>query len=217
MREQRPAPVNEPTADAKAKGKKTETPNAGETTAGDHVGVADWFVAAFTLALVVVAVLQWRTLKQQAKYMKSVLRPKLNVRNVEIDVDSLLGGEPMSAAGMLQIYNSGGTNARVSGATCKLFAIDKLPMKAPFESPIPFSREMELAPGTYETRSFSFDATDFRQFKGISHETIGLYVMGELIYSDDLGFRRTARFCRLFDWEKKRFFPVIDPDYETTD
>jgi hypothetical protein len=143
-------------------------------------------------------------------------RPRLIVRNVELDeMGSLLEGEPVDVAGTLQIYNGGGSKARVAVIACKLFAFDKLPTKVPFESSDFQSLDIELAPGIYETRSFGFGASGYKTFAGIVGKTTGLYLMGEMVYSDDSGLRRTKRFCRLFDWEKERFLPVTDSDYET--
>jgi hypothetical protein len=145
-------------------------------------------------------------------------RPRLIVRNVEIDPSTLLGGKPEDFAGTLQVYNSGGSKAHVSAISCRLFCFDKLPMKAPFDPPVQ-SGNIELPPGFYGTRSFAsgFDANDFRTFRTIREKRTGLYMMGELVYSDDLGLLRTKRFCRKFDWEQERFLPVTDPDYETNE
>jgi hypothetical protein len=63
--------------------------------------------------------------------MRYTLRPKLTIRNVAIDsLSSLLSGEPLNAAGSLEIYNGGASEARVSSIACRLFAFHKLPMIA---------------------------------------------------------------------------------------
>jgi len=77
--------------------------------------------------------------------------------------------------------------------------------------------EIKLGPGVCKTQPFPSDATDFIQFRGIRQETLGLYVMGELAYEDDLKVKRTARFCRRYDYRVKRFLTVADPDYEATE
>lgn len=146
-----------------------------------------------------------------------VKRPKVTIRNVEIEgLGTLLSGQSVGTAGTLQFYNSGGSEAHVLGVTCRLFPFDKLPMKAPFESPAP-SSDIKLPPGCYGTRSFPFEAVDFSTFTAIQQKTMRLYIMGELVYRDSLGLQRTTRFCRLFNAKKKRFFPIADPDYENAD
>ena len=211
-----------------------------ETKTKDENGQSDpkpdWWMISLTAGLVLVGAGQVWVLIRQTDILNHGLvetrhateltrqslilaqRPRLIVRNVEIDVGSLLQGEPVDFAGTLQLYNSGGSSARVSGVACKLYCFDKLPMKAPFDPPIQPSN-IELPPGFYGTRSFpsDFGANDFKTFKGIVEKTTGLYILGELRYSDDLGLPRTKRFCRLFDYEKERFFPIDDPDYETAD
>jgi len=155
-------------------------------------------------------------LSQQAKYMQSALRPRLSIRNVEIEsVESLLLGESEETVGTFQIYSSGGSNAHVWRVTCRLFAFAKLPMKVMYEPQDQLSCDIKLPPGVYGTQCFRFLPVDFARFKAIRQKAIGLYILGELFYSDDLGINRTTRFCRLFDWEKERFLPAADPDYES--
>jgi hypothetical protein len=162
-------------------------------------------------------------------------RPKLIVRNVVINPIEVIKGQPeydsilitnFPVFGQFYIVNVGGTDATVtevySEVTWQYFA---LPMKRPYEGKVGniLSKPAILRSG--QSMPWRFDSApvldinpyrikqpeDWKEVK----ERRRLYVLGFVVYADDLGFERRTAFCRYLNPATQRFTAVEeDPDYE---
>jgi len=169
--------------------------------------------------------------KAQAELSQKTLvltqRPKLIVQDVVVKTPGnpleqrILFQRGYSVQGEFNVVNVGGSRAIITASTCCVFWDSApLPMHLPYATQNPNNRVTgELQPGTSLTGGFMSDkpmdehATEILQAS--MHWTI--YVMGRIEYKDDLGFIRRTAFCRKYDANGRRFFPVDDPDYEHAD
>ena len=124
-----------------------------------------------------------------------------------------------SGSGTLQFYNAGGSTATIVGIVSGLHIFDKLPMVSPYQTAhSDKSLSIKLRAGVYGTKSFSVEPdASFTLYRQTRERRTGVYVMGSVIYRDDIGIQRETRFCRKYDWDAERFLPVNDVDYENSD
>jgi hypothetical protein len=157
-------------------------------------------------------------------------RPKLIIRNVAMDQEDRIfrweslpgGGNPAAATGTLRIVNVGSSTAFVVSIACDVLLLEALPMKWP----LPFDPVSDAVPiiavpaGKYGTQPFPVGGrapiTSDELFK-LSQGLLGLYVIGEIVYRDDLGNIRTTSFCREWRRGNPRFVAVENADYEHAD
>ena len=130
-----------------------------------------------------------------------------------ISVDSMLIGQ-------FYIVNVGGTQATVKEVFCTFYFDDKpiLPAKRPYEGESGVKCECIFAAG--QSNPYPFGRTvplDKDTVDGLREKTRFMHILGWIDYIDDLGIRRTTRFCRFYDTALERFILVDDPDYESAD
>ncbi|MGA2136897.1 MAG: hypothetical protein ABSH50_31795 [Bryobacteraceae bacterium] len=137
----------------------------------------------------------------------------------------------------LQVVNIGSSMATVTNSYRRIYvggAPQGLPMEPPYEVP-PGSAflesQLELKPGQATAGNFCGAGPSLQQIqhhyagkrKGGQSlsipetDQIGLYVLGFVDYTDELGLSRRTAFCRWYVEATDRFVPVNDPDYEFTD
>jgi hypothetical protein len=150
-------------------------------------------------------------------------RPKIIVRDVSTTADPL-DAPSHGIDGTIQILNSGNTPAHLLFITCDPYLAAKLPMGIPYNmkmgkrDPVPV-----LPPGIYTIETFSWqppsgdDPFGYQRYAGIRNGNWNIYVMGQIVYADDLGNQRATRFCRVYDRARGRFFPAQDAEYEGAD
>lgn len=169
--------------------------------------------------------------KGQAELSQKTLvltqRPKLIVRNIVVKTpgDPLRQTAPFqpgySVEGEFEVVNIGGTPATITASGCSVFWDDApLPMHRPYARNSPTNPVSgNLQPGTSVSGRFMSDTPMDQQATAILQASMhwAIYVMGWIEYKDDLGFIRRTAFCRRYDANRRRFFPVDDPDYEHAD
>ena len=170
--------------------------------------------------------------KAQAELSQKTLvltqRPRLIVRNVVVkplgltpEWNTPIFQRGYSVEGEFQVVNVGGSRATISASTCCVFWDGApLPMHLPYATQNPNNPITgELQPGMSLTGAFISDKPMDQHAIEILQASMhwALYVMGWVEYKDDLGFIRRIAFCRKYDAERRRFFPVDDPDYEHAD
>jgi len=188
----------------------------------------------------ILAALQWAAINRQAKISNKTLqmqfRPRIKVRNVvtqlipvikdEPEYDAiLLGNSPI--AGHFCIVNVGGTDATVTEVHAEVtWQYFELPMSRPYDekTPHPLSNPVTLKSGQSITWPFeSAIALDINPYRitrpdawkdNQTRPPRRLYVLGVIVYVDDLGLERRTAFCRCLDPTIKRFVVVRDADYE---
>ena len=207
----------------------------------DHLNEISTVITALaTVAIGIFTFTLYEATTQQARITNDTLklardefvaswRPKLRVRNI-IASDFLTGlNEPQiftsghSLQYQFYVSNIGGTAARITEAFAMTFQRPSgLPMARPYEGksgnlPVPSET---LYPG--QSIPFSFTNWEIMDdsAKTIGSQVIGhqrLFVMGWIVYQDDIGIARRTAFCREFmqgPWDDGRFCAVSDPDYE---
>jgi hypothetical protein len=168
--------------------------------------------------------------------MIAQLRPKMVVRNIVIDgIQNLADSPPFPfdqfVRGHFSIINIGGTTANVNEICYQLFVGKELPMQRPYEERIkanswPSERPVikrvqtdKIGPGEAEQIIISIPPMELESSEAwhLAKRDITIYFMGFIRYRDELGLKRRTDFCRRFDWDRMRFYPVADPDYEQPD
>ena len=184
---------------------------------------SNWF-------LVVIAGLTGVAICVQAREMRRVTvltqRPVLRVRNIAISIPEVRKSSEPQWQVSFDIANAGGTPAEVVVSHCIGGRFAKLPMRRPFETATPNSPievGTKIRPGESVSGISSVDASEFQtsvyMAKDPDHykSPAPYYLMGVVRYKDKLNIFREVVFCRKFDYDKDRFFPVDDPDYEYAD
>ena len=151
-------------------------------------------------------------------------RPRLRVRNVVVKPVSVTGFKPtvfhpgQFVSGQCYIANSGGSAAHITEAHCDVFITSNpLPMERPYEGQDGNSAiKLTIEAGTSVPLPFqSTSQISSRESEDIlSGGNYRIYVMGWVEYSDDMNIMRRTAFCRKYDFIRRRFYPVDDPDYE---
>lgn len=123
--------------------------------------------------------------------------------------------------GQFYIRNVGGSTAHVEEIHCEVWAVEaqgRLPMKCPYEGIVGKQGRWRLSPG--QSMTWLFGSTEPLSPNGAVARATGtspVYVLGQIIYRDDLGIPRSFGFCRKYDGRTERFVPIGDPDYEYAD
>jgi murein DD-endopeptidase MepM/ murein hydrolase activator NlpD len=145
-------------------------------------------------------------------------RPKLDISTVIIKEPRFANGQLVR--GEFSVRNIGGTPATITdgGYWVEWFGHRMLPMQRPYEGKkgnIPTGKK--LSPGEPCTIDFESEKKLAASGPEILRGEHFLYVMGWIEYVDDLKIKRRVNFCRRYDNTEGRFFPVHDPDYESTE
>lgn len=195
----------------------------------------------FSVVLTGSTVLLWVATNKQARITNDALklsrdefvstwRPKLRVRNIVVSrtpkdrelQETFMPGKALECR--FYISNVGGTPTRITEAFGMAFQSQvDLPMARPYEGKggnlvIPAKA---IRPGQSVPMQFVSDWAMDESSRTIGARTIGhqrLFVMGWIVYVDDIGIERRTAFCREFkrktDWDGGRFNIVKNPDYE---
>ena len=156
-------------------------------------------------------------------------RPKLIVRNVAMDSEEGIfkwrtgstGGNPVPLNGTLCVVNVGNSAAHVTAWQCQVLIAAQLPTRSPLplltaQLPNPIT----LPSGVYGTIPFSnsprADITSDELF-ALWKQEVSLYVLGEVVYEDDVKNIRTTWFCRRGLYGSAKLVPEQDSDYERAD
>lgn len=188
---------------------------------------AGLFVAtvALVLATGVLGYFGWRQARDMKTSIISVHRPRLRVRNFAVNTDRsslgphLIFDQRHPVQGQIYIANIGGSKATLIEASCHVFANQMgLPMVRPYEGrepspvdimtvPIPAGSSIFL---TFSDNVFATQEEADRAREG--HHPV--YILGFLVYKDDLDVARRTAFCRRYDSVNRRFVIVENTDYE---
>jgi hypothetical protein len=151
-------------------------------------------------------------------------RPKLVVRSVVVPgVEKLTRRTPKSEpsddlSGQFCVTNVGAGRAILVESRGTIWVNVGLPMERP---DLPYRRDLSdrapLESGTSLTIAFAYPPLRAELVDAIVNRKINMYLVGVLTYRDVLGTTRETYFCRLFDYDRLRFFSVNDPDYERAD
>lgn len=198
-------------------------------------GPADWILAVVGVGTMVAALKTLKAIERQVTAnldsvkvaQDSIVlthRPKLVVRNVIVPgLPTLNRTTPLhdlepDLTGQFWVTNAGATRAHLEQATAVPWVSTGLPMERP---DLAYARDLgdrpPIEPGTSTTIAFEYPALRPEQAAAIMNRKTKVFLVGSITYRDDVGIRRTTYFCRLFDYDVARFFPVDDPDYEHTD
>ena len=195
----------------------------------------------FSVVLTGSTVLLWVATNKQARITNDALklsrdefvstwRPKLRVRNIVVSrtpkdrelQEIFMPGKALECR--FYISNVGGTPTRITEAFGMAFQSQvDLPMARPYEGKGGnlFIPAKAIRPGQSVPMQFVSDWAMDESSRTIGARTIGhqrLFVMGWIVYVDDIGIERRTAFCREFkrktDWDGGRFNIVKNPDYE---
>jgi hypothetical protein len=161
-------------------------------------------------------------------------RPRITVRFVRLDNEDVVlrwrstpgggGKDSVEISGKLRVVNVGGSAAHILSLACAPFLLNSLPTM----TPLPFDPTAGVLPdpvtlpaGKYGTLQFPKavrqDPVPFEDLDKIAKSLLGVYVIGEIVYRDDLDIVRTTYFCRKWDGIAGRFVQVDNPDYKSAD
>ena len=219
---------------------------------GKNYPPSDWITAFATLAIAILAFFQWRTMLQHkyaldamATHMESGLtetttaanaakdsadtakntfvsshRPRLAMRFI-----SAVGIEQINpVSGTFYLFNTGGTNARLTRAYSELVSFPPEQLRLPaslFNGKVPqVLTDVELLPGGYTILSFPTTGPTqvpetYRDFDVQRHGH--LYLIGWIEYSDAAQRLHRMGFARQYSRIDRRFDQVPDEDYEYDD
>jgi len=165
----------------------------------------------------------WRIIKSRLEIVESPeRRPKLRVRNFVVQrigfADTYFAANSF-ISGHYLVANVGNAPAYITETHCEVFwTTQPLPMKRPYEGknpsdPISFT----ITAGSSRSRGFQSEDTipPNVAYDLINNETHNLYVLGWISYRGYYSkVRHRTAFCRKYDFNRKRFYPVEDTDYE---
>ena len=221
---------------------RNATRGSSETASGP-----DWWMIVLTAGLVAVGGIQAWILRRQTRLINESLaetrvatqltreslvlsqRPKLIVRNFSLyNEEGILltrngkpARDPMAPTGTLRVVNVGGSTARVTAWQCQVIVARQLPTRPPL--PLltdQLQTPVTLRSGVYGTMPFPTTRQNditVDELLGIYKQELNLYVIGEIIYTDDLNNVRTTWFCRKGSHGNLKLTPEQDPDYESAD
>jgi hypothetical protein len=185
------------------------------------VGIGAIFAALLTLRAI------WRQTVATEKTLVLTQRPKIVVRTFYFSEPRAIGGlsripKEIEAgslcSGQFYIANLGGTKATTQEIYSTVFIAPGLPMKRPYEGLEGSTEKKTFQPGQSEPYLFGLKTPlDDSTANEIYNYGTNLYVLGWIGYTDDLGIWRITAFCRQYDTSKKRFVPVDNADYESSD
>jgi len=205
----------------------------------------DWWIAAFTGVLAVVAVLQWCSMRKQAGYMReqsrlmrqslvAQFRPRLIIRNV-----GLLKGRREMVNGVSRVVNDvewkvefvlanvGGTNAQVKESNVAINEIEHVGGELPHIPPYSDERNslgnFIIKPGEHVLKEVIPNQVVFKVWDrwkragGTAVGPTGWYLFGYIQYCDDVGIERRIGFCFRYDSSAQRFSKEQSADYNYQD
>jgi hypothetical protein len=199
-------------------------------------------IVSFTLVLAIVTSILAIDTKGLRRATNGLLRaahrdnilahpPRINITNVRIYSDPLIHEPPRMIPGAkifgeAYAVNAGRADARMDGnevVFCEIYwHSDKLPMWRPYNDPHKHQRLSSffvdegtkeivriLKPGQFAMWELKTEVpTHYTQ-------ALYLYVMGVVVYRDEIGTRRARLFCRRYDPTRQGFVTMADcPDYE---
>lgn len=152
--------------------------------------------------------------KHARREFVAAFRPKIKVRQVARRVRD---GENIVE---FVVTNAGGSAARIvdSRVVVVMRARGKpLPIR-PFDDAAPFLSNLSLEPGEAINAEWieAGDQYTVSMADAFEKET-DLFILGYLLYEDEIHTRRRTAFCRRFDRDTERFRELGDPDYEYAD
>jgi len=165
-------------------------------------------MAGFTGALVLTTFLQWRVANDQLEQMRREQRAWLGIDAVAVDPPKV--GNPF--VWHLSIRNSGATPGVLTLAKAKtVIRPEPVDIDQHFNTFAENRRSMSIAPNqsirapiTNNTRQFTQS-----QVEGIQDGTTGLYVIGELHYTDVLQRDRKTIYCLKYNRDTQKLACII--------
>jgi hypothetical protein len=154
-------------------------------------------------------------------------RPRLRIRNIVVKAPTAglaarFFDVSMPVSGQLYVDNVGDGPGKIVHSHCVVFwKQGELPMEAPYEGQDgnEFLGHPILVPGAPATGKFQSEKPMGQEANNVAlcNGNWHLWVMGWIEYSDENGFVRHTRFCRLWRTPEDRFFPIHDHDYDYED
>jgi hypothetical protein len=195
-----------------------------ETYDGAVTAVATVVIATFTVVLALVTRRQARLTRESIELARaefiSTHRPKLVVRELAM-LEPEAGG---TVKVRYVIANIGVGKARIAESWIELQdSRDRIlrPLQ-PAEGANPIGRET-MAGGTHIFREHDTTASSLsfavgREIHARGYAPVAtVFFRGFIVYLDDNGIRRRTAFCRMWNFETRRFDVMNDPDYEYAD
>ncbi len=154
----------------------------------------DPWLALFTLLLVFVGELQWRTLQATLRSNRTIERAYVGLSHERPGVQPVGGGSPPAALVSVRVKNHGHTPATVTDLSLTLFIGSALP---PGEPPYAPSGQVAafLMAGDEFFQSLPISAAQFAQMQAGAPT----YVLGYVDYRDQFGQRHRCGYARRFD------------------
>ena len=153
----------------------------------------DPWLAAFTLLLVVVGGLQWRTLQATLRSNRTIERAYVGLSHTPPGVQPIGGPHP-AAWVSVRVKNHGHTPATVTGMSLTLLiSSTPLPAEPPYAPGGPVAAF--LMAGDEFFQNLTITASEFAQIQAGALS----YVLGYVDYSDQFGQRHRCGYARRFD------------------
>jgi len=180
--------------------------------------LSNWFLVAFTAALVVTGILQWDAIKGQLKAMVDADRPWIgsyafSAEPIEIDKDG---------SARISVINSGRGPARILSFKTELHVFDDFPPEPPYGSaPLWMNGSHTiLLPGMTANNEFPFTRFSPAQLQSVLDGKAKLYIYGVLEYEDlrVKNSRHTTKICAYWTAKKLVSTPFVNcPEYNEAD
>lgn len=159
----------------------------------------------------------------------AVHRPRISVRNFYFHKLKGVGGIPdlpigiqngSLFTGQYYVVNIGGSIAQVVEIDCSVWDEEEdgpLPMRRPYEGRVGTPMNVDLHPGQSIIGIFSKRTPFSGNAMARAIGRLKIFVVGKVVYKDEVGIRRQVGFCRMYDPTRDRFVPIEDIDYEYSD
>lgn len=187
---------------------------------------SNWALALFASGATLIALRTLKAIRKQAQIANDTLilsnRPRIKVRRFVIKPWNEFWWE-LPIAIECQVVNAGGTDAFIVESNCTISARreapDALPMLPPYSDQLDSFKIKEgvLPAGLALMYQSSTTILHSRHDDLVAQGQINLYAFGYISYKDQRGNLYRTGFCRRYNYSKKRFEIVENPDYEHTD
>ncbi len=152
----------------------------------------DSWLALFTLLLVVVGWLQWRTLQATHRSNRTIERAYVGLSHAPPGVQAIAGSPP-AAWVSVRVKNHGRTPATVTEVLLTLLISSVLPAEPPYALGRPVAAFLMAGDEFFERLSIT--AGEFAQIQAGAPA----YVLGYVDYQDQFGQRHRSGYARRFD------------------